>query len=184
MMATVPSPDLEMKLFVMGSSLELSVLSAKGEFGKAVKSIPPPWEVGLEQFGHFRASTVRRAELALQAAYVSLGAGEYDRALRWCNRLLNEKGIEAHTELHALGRMLNLMVLVELGKEELLGLHSAQHPTRIEAAQRPVHFGAYPAGTGAGIGQARLHETPERPLAKPIAGKSCRPQRRSRANAP
>jgi len=118
MMATVPSPDLEMKLFVMGSSLELSVLSAKGEFGKAVEHLTA-LEAGLEQFGD-RASTVRRAELALQAAYVSLGAGEYDRALRWCNRLLNEKGIEAHTELHALGRMLNLMVLVELGKEELL----------------------------------------------------------------
>ncbi len=118
MMATVPSPDLEMKLFVMGSSLELSVLSAKGEFGKAVELLVP-LEEGLRNFGD-RASTVRRAELALQAAYVSFGAGEYDRALRWCNRLLNEKSIEAHTELHALGRMLNLMVLMELGKGELL----------------------------------------------------------------
>jgi len=118
MMATVPSPDLEMKLFVMGSSLELSVLSAKGEFVKAEEHLAA-LEEGLGQFGD-RASTVRRAELALQAAYVSFGAGDYDRALRWCNRLLNEKGIEAHTELHALGRMLNLVVLVELGKEDLL----------------------------------------------------------------
>ena len=118
MMATVPSPDLEMKLFVMGSSLELSVLSAKGEFGKAVEQLNA-LEQGLEQFGD-RASTVRRAELSLQAAYVCFGAGEYDRSLRWCNRLLNERRVEAHTELHALGRMLNLVVLVELGKEELL----------------------------------------------------------------
>lgn len=118
MMATVPSPDLGMKLFVMGSSLELSVLSAKGEFAKAVEQLTA-LEQGLDRFGD-RASTVRRAELALQAAYVCFGAGEHDRALRWCNRMLNEQGLERHTELHALGRMLNLAVLVELGKEELL----------------------------------------------------------------
>ena len=118
MMATAPSPDLEMKLFIMGSSLELSVLSAKGEFGKAMERLDT-LEAGLGHFGE-RVSIVRRAELALQAGYAYFGAGEHDRALRWCNRLLNEKGIEAHTELHALGRMLNVATLVELGKEELL----------------------------------------------------------------
>lgn len=118
MLAAAPSPDLEMKLFVMGSSLELSVFSAKGEFQKAVEQLAP-LEEGLARYRD-RTSTVRRAELALQAAYASLGAGEFDRALRWCNQLLNEKGIEAHTELHALGRILNVMSLVELGKEELL----------------------------------------------------------------
>ncbi len=118
MMATGPSPDLEMKLFVMGSSLELSVFSAKGEFQKAVAQLTK-LEQGLDRYRD-RTSTLRRAELALQAAYVSIGAGEYERALRWCNRLLNEKGIEAHTELHALGRILNVMSLVELGKADLL----------------------------------------------------------------
>lgn len=118
MLAAAPSPDLEMKLFVMGSSLELSVFSATGEFQKAVEQLAC-FEEGLARYRD-RTSTVRRAELALQAAYVSLGAGEYDRALRWCNQLLNEKGIEVHTELHALGRILNVMSLVELGKEELL----------------------------------------------------------------
>lgn len=118
MLATAPSPDLEMKLFVMGTSLELSVLSAKGDFGAAVKRLPA-LEEGLNKYGD-RASAVRRAELALQAAYVSFGAGEADRALRWCNCLLNEKGIEAHREIHALGRMMNVMTLVELDKDELL----------------------------------------------------------------
>ncbi len=118
MLAAAPSPDLEMKLFVMGTSLELSVLSAKGEFPAAQKRLAD-LEEGLARYGS-RASTVRRAELAMQAAYACFGAGAHDLALRWCNRLLNEKGIESHIELHALGRMMNLAVLVELRKAELL----------------------------------------------------------------
>ena len=118
MLAAAPSPDLEMKLFVMGTSLELSVLSAKGDFVQGLERLPV-LEEGLARYGD-RASTVRRAELDLQAAYICFGAGEHDRALRWCNRLLNERGVEAHKELHALGRMMNLAVLIELGRKELL----------------------------------------------------------------
>ena len=117
-LATAPSPDLDMKLFVMGSSLELSVHSLKGEFTEAMEQLPA-LEEGLARYGE-RASTMRRAELALHAAYACFGGGAFDMALRWCNRLLNEKGIESHTELHALGRMMNAMALVELDKEELL----------------------------------------------------------------
>lgn len=134
LLAEAPSPDLRMKLFVMGSSLELSVLSAKGEFTQAVERLAD-LEDGLAQYGG-RASTVRRAELELQAAYACFGAGMHDRALRWCNRLLSEKGIDAHTGLQALGRMLNLAVLVELRKAELLDYvvrntrrHLKQHGT-------------------------------------------------------
>ena len=73
MMATVPSPDLEMKLFVMGSSLELSVLSAKGEFGKAVEHLTA-LEAGLEQFGD-RASTclLYTSDAADERSSVDLG---------------------------------------------------------------------------------------------------------------
>ena len=119
LLATAPSPDLEMKLFVMGTSLELSVRTTKGEFAEAMDQLAE-LEDGLTRFGA-RASTVRRAELALHAAYACFGAGANEMALRWCNRLLNEKGIEAHTEIHAFGRMMNLAVLIELDKEELIG---------------------------------------------------------------
>lgn len=118
MLATAPSPDLQMKLFVMGGSLELSVLCTKGDFIRATERLAD-LEEGLAHYGT-RASTVRRAELELQGAYACFGAGLYDRALRWCNRLLSEPWIEAHKELHALGRMLNLAVLMELGKAALL----------------------------------------------------------------
>ncbi|MGV9012702.1 MAG: hypothetical protein ACOH13_08930 [Flavobacteriales bacterium] len=117
-LATAPCPDLEMKLFVMGYSLELSVRSVQGDFLGAMEQLTG-LEEGLARYGE-RASTMRRAELALHAAYACFGGGAFEMCLRWCNRLLNEKGIEEHTELHALGRMMNVMTLVELDKEELL----------------------------------------------------------------
>lgn len=118
-MAKKPSPDLEVKLFVMGRSLHLAVLAGQGDFRQAMQHARD-LDQGLVRYGG-RISTVRRVELLLQAAHVALGAGEANIALRWCNQLLNEKGVEEHLQLHALGRMLNLMCLVELGKKNLLG---------------------------------------------------------------
>ena len=118
LMAQAPGPDLGMKLFVMGSSLHLAVLCAQGEFAKAAGLLHGV-EEGLARYGA-RISTIRRAELSLQAAYAAFGAGQHDRALRWCNGLLGEKHIEEHTELHALARILLLACLLELGKHDLL----------------------------------------------------------------
>lgn len=115
-MAKAPDPDLEVKLFVLDGSLQLAVRSVQGEFANAME-ILNRLEEGLARFSD-RISTVRRTELMLQMAYVALGAGMPGRALHWCNQLLNEKGVSAHVELHALGRMLNLMCLVELGKAD------------------------------------------------------------------
>lgn len=117
-MASTLSPDLQMKLFVMGTSLELSVLAMKGDFNEAMEHLAG-LEDGLARYGE-RTSTMRRAELALQAAYACFGAGCMDLALRWSNRMLNEKGIAAHKELHALGRMMNMAILMDLGKTDLL----------------------------------------------------------------
>ena len=118
-MPKAPDPDLEMKLFVLDSSLQLAVQAVQGDFTRSLQLLQAI-EDGMARYGG-RISTMRRSELALQAAYACLGAGRPDTALRWCNRLLNEKGIADHLELHALGRMLNVMCLVELGKADLLG---------------------------------------------------------------
>ncbi len=113
-----PSPDLEMKLFVMGTSLHLSVLAVQGEF-KAAAELIPQLEAGLQRFGDL-LGPIRHAELTLQASYAGLGAGKPDMALRWVNRMLGTTGVADHRELYALGRMLNLMCLVDLRKTDLL----------------------------------------------------------------
>jgi len=118
LMASAPSADLEMKLFMLGSSLKLSLHTASGEFQEALAEVEVV-ENGLERIGE-PTSRIRRSELYLQVGYACFGAGRHDLALRWCNRVLNEKGIEDHAEIHAIARVLNLMTLLELGKTDLL----------------------------------------------------------------
>lgn len=135
LMASAPSADLEMKLFILGSSLKLSLQTASGEFQEAMEEVAEV-ENGLERFG-VPTSRIRRSELYLQVAYACFGAERYDVALRWCNRVLNEKGIEDHTEIHALARVLDLMTLMELGKTDLLTFILRNMKRSLRAQDRP-----------------------------------------------
>lgn len=118
MLPTAPSPDLGTKVFAMGGSLELTVLCRMGDFERAVAKLPAIQE-GL-QLHDERLSAIRRASLRFQAAWACFGAGQHEQALRWLRSLLNERGIEVHEEIYALGRMLELITLLELDKADLL----------------------------------------------------------------
>jgi hypothetical protein len=149
--STAPSVDLKMKLFMLGSSLKLSLHSASGEFQEAMKEVAAV-EQGLEHFGA-TASRLRRSELYLQVAYACFGAERHDLALHWCNRVLNEKGIEEHAEVHALARLLNLMILIEMGKTDLLPYLLRN----IQRSLRSRHRSHVLLRAMLDLGRARLH---------------------------
>lgn len=113
-----PTADLEVKLFAMGASLELTVLCRMGEFEEAVEKLAAI-EEGIERYGP-DLSVIRKAGIRFQGAWACFGAGRYDLASRWCQHLLNERGVEQYAEVHALGRLLELLILLETGKEDLL----------------------------------------------------------------
>lgn len=118
MLPEAPSPDLEVKVFAMGASLELALLCRLGEFERAMEKLPA-LEVGLKRFGA-HLSVIRKAGLRFQAAWACFGAGHYESASHWCRDLLNERGIDSHEEMHAMGRMMDLLILLESGKTDLL----------------------------------------------------------------
>ena len=118
MLPNAPSADLEVKVFAMGASLELAVLSRMGRFEKAVEHLPEMAARMDELDG--RLSPIRKAGLRSQAAWACLGAERPVEGLRWCRDLLNSRGIEAHVEVYVLGRLLNLLLLLETGKYDLL----------------------------------------------------------------
>lgn len=118
MLPTVPSADLEVKVFAMGASLELVVLCRMGRFDRAMERLPE-MTVRMEELdGHL--SLIRKAGLRSQAAWACLGAERPADGLRWCRDLLNGRGIESHEEVYVLGRLLNLLLLLETGKYDLL----------------------------------------------------------------
>ncbi len=113
-----PSPDLEVKVFATGTSLELAMLARQGDFAKAIARTP-----AIEERMHCfdaQLSPLRKAGLLFQLAYAHFGAGDHEQALRYSHRQLNEGAIDADTEVHRFGRLLNLLVLMELDKKDLL----------------------------------------------------------------
>jgi len=113
-----PSPDLEVKVFATSASLELAMLARQGEFSKAVARS----EALEERMARFDAQLgpLRKSGLLFQLAYVHLGAGDLEKALRFSHRQLGEGSVDEETELHRFGRLLNLLILLDLNKKDLL----------------------------------------------------------------
>lgn len=109
--------DLEMKLFATGTSLELSIHCASGEFEHALAMVPTI-ERGLERHGE-ALGALRRAGCMFQVAVAHFGGGRPTEALRWCHRLLNETH-QDQGGIVSYARLLELMLRLETDDKELL----------------------------------------------------------------
>ncbi|MBK8498396.1 MAG: hypothetical protein IPL52_06150 [Flavobacteriales bacterium] len=112
------SDDLDLKLFTTTASLELSMHLRLGDFDKALELVPVVVR-GLAEHAH-RMGPVRRAGFHYHLAYAYFGAGQYDKALRWVNELTNDARADDHSDPVCAGRLLQLLILLELGKKDLL----------------------------------------------------------------
>jgi tetratricopeptide (TPR) repeat protein len=110
--------DLDLKLFCTSTSLELTIHCQMGAFEKALE-LAGSVERGLAQHED-RLGAVRKAGFYYQLAYAYFGAGQYQQALRWTNRLLNDVHIDESAEIVCFGRLLNLLAHIEGGKREML----------------------------------------------------------------
>ncbi len=109
---------LEIKVFADTYNIELALDIEKGEFRKGMELIPEI-EEGLEQFkGKF--NRFQETILYYNLSTICFGAGEYSLALRWLNLILNDKSIEITQELYCFSKILNLIIHLELGNDDLL----------------------------------------------------------------
>lgn len=112
------SDDLDLKIFTSSTSLELSMYLRLGQFDRALELVPAV-ERGLAEHA-LRMGPVRRAGFHYQLAYAHFGASRYDRAMKWINALLNGVRADDHSDAVCAGRLLQLLILLELGKTDLL----------------------------------------------------------------
>ena len=110
--------DLDLKLFCTSTSLELTIHCQMGAFEKAMELLGAV-ERGLAVHEE-RLGAVRKAGFYYQLAYVHFGAGNYDKALRWTHRLLNDVRIDESAEIVCFGRLLNLLAHIEKGRNDML----------------------------------------------------------------
>lgn len=110
--------DLEIKLFSSANSIELTIYYLTGDFEKGLELIPQI-ESGLIQFDH-KLNSVRKAFFFFNIAIIYFGAGRYNDALRWVNRLLNDIDISKSLDIYCFGQLLYLIIHIELESKDLL----------------------------------------------------------------
>ncbi|NRA13388.1 MAG: hypothetical protein HRT57_15695 [Crocinitomicaceae bacterium] len=110
--------DLEIKLFSSISSIELSMNLRKGAFKDASK-IAIDIEQKLLGFGDKITST-RRAFLEFKIAVAYIGVGEFNIALKWVNKILNDSELDKTEDIIGFTQLLDLLVHIELNHDKLL----------------------------------------------------------------
>ena len=106
-------------LTYLGSSVyELRMRIGKGEFSLGVQNLIEI-EKGLEEFDK---KLIKDDELHFfyLIAYGYFGAGKFDTALIWINKILNDKDIDRNSKLYVKSKIFNLIIHFELENFDLL----------------------------------------------------------------
>jgi hypothetical protein len=110
--------DMEIKLFSSSFSIEITLYNTLGDFEKAMELIPAI-EDGLEKYSG-KINKLREAYFYSSIAVAYFGAEKYSQALRWNNKILNDKKIEQHEGIHCFAKIFNLIIHIELKNETLI----------------------------------------------------------------
>jgi hypothetical protein len=119
--------DLSIKLFSSSCSAELSLCIQTGDFDSAHQLVPAI-EDGLNKYND-KLSKVRVAFFYFNLAIVFFALRDYSSALKWINRLLNDGDIDSSQDIHCMGRILSMIIHLEIGHIDLL-------PYSIRSTQR------------------------------------------------
>jgi len=112
------SPEHKMRLFIRSFNLELDFHLSTGHFQKGIQRISHL----IATFNRYEKKVSEQQQLGIyyNLAYLYFGAGIYDKALDWINRLLNSPALKTREDIHCFGRLLNLIIHYELGNDQLL----------------------------------------------------------------
>ncbi|MEY3237978.1 MAG: hypothetical protein RI883_2079 [Bacteroidota bacterium] len=110
--------DLQIKLFASTSSIELSILTHKGEYQKAYNLIESI-EKNLKLYGE-KISPVRKAFIQFKIATIKLGQKDFSGALKWINSILNDTELDESEDILSYTHILDLLAHLELNHNEFL----------------------------------------------------------------
>lgn len=110
--------DLQIKLFASTSSIELSILTHRGEYQKA-DGLIGFIEKNLKLFGD-KISPVRKAFIQFKIASIKLGLKDFSGALKWINAILNDTELDESEDILSYTHILDLLAHLELKHNEFL----------------------------------------------------------------
>ncbi len=110
--------DLKIKLFASSSSIELTILSMKGDLQTAFKVIPEI-EKGLLEY-ESKLTSNRRAFLHFKIASIYFISGDLHEALKKINVILNDKLLDKQEDILSFAQIINLLIHFEMENDQLL----------------------------------------------------------------
>ncbi len=104
--------------FVGSTMYELRMNISRGQFSKQIQNLIEI-EKGLEEFDK-KIVKVDELHFFYLLAYGYFGSGKFSEALKWVNKILNDKDASKDSRLIIITKILNLIIHYELGNLELL----------------------------------------------------------------
>lgn len=110
--------NLELNVFRLTYQLELNMCIALKQFERGC-NLKDPINEGLNKF---KGKIVKHNVVTLHylLAYVHFGNSNYEDALTWLNKILDDREEKAVQEVYSFARLLNLITHYELGNHQLL----------------------------------------------------------------
>jgi hypothetical protein len=130
--------DLEIKMFTVSMSSQLTIHAQRGEFDVA-QVLVPQIEYGLKKHERFM-STVRKAQLYFNLAVILFGADKPNDALKYINKLLNYVDIDKSKDIHCMAQIFNLVIHLELGHTDVLPYALRSTQRFLETRNRTFQF--------------------------------------------
>lgn len=112
------SIDLDIKYFSSTCSLELFLLIEQGDYKRAEELIPQI-EEAYRLYGD-QVNSLRQAYIDFKVGVIYLAMGEYNKALSWINRILNESKIDQKQDIYCFAQLINLILHFELKNARFL----------------------------------------------------------------
>ena len=110
--------DVQVKIFTASYIGEMMLYDKTGEYDKAL-SIMDDVIDGMESYGD-KINKEQEVVFAYNIAYVYFGAEQYNKALFWINKVLNDNEQTLRQDIYSFSRLLNLVIHYELGNLDLL----------------------------------------------------------------
>jgi tetratricopeptide (TPR) repeat protein len=110
--------DVQLMIFKESKLANLKLLQRQGKFKAASELIDPI----IEEIEIYRGKMNKEQEIKFyySFAYIFFGIGEYNKALFWINKVLNDNENNLRQDLYGYARVFNLVIHFELGNRELL----------------------------------------------------------------
>ncbi|MEM7163527.1 MAG: hypothetical protein AAF487_13930 [Bacteroidota bacterium] len=112
------STDIKVMAFKSTSLAEMKMYSRLGEFDKAIVQIQPI----IAELDSYSEKINKEQEILFyyHIAYIFFGYGEFNKALFWINKVLNDNESSLRQDIYSYARIFNLIIHYELGNHDLL----------------------------------------------------------------